>query len=315
MLIYTLKLEKYIKNRILPRLLLQNTIDFNISEDFRMKPYVTEIDVSSHVYPAITKATIYDRILQLIDSIQSDPSIVLIYIVCGVDNRFGLNNPKKYIKSLLSDQDGDYYDKILQMYPNNNAKQTFYINKLTSNYYYLAWTPTEIINNSKILPGNVMIKFTDTIRESSSITLQYYVRIAKYPVPININIGYGPAKEIQCIGNTQSIKPVINNSLYDQLLSRIDTYHILHNTNNLDISTAMRIVSSIVADIKYIPIGQTNIITKIKKITIDNPPNIKITKWAILLYVLYDDIKMTEARSCHELFTKRIKLAENNEGL
>jgi hypothetical protein len=43
---------------------------------------------------------------------------------------------------------------------------------------------------------------------------------------------------------------------------RIDTYHVLYKSGNLDISMATSIVSNIIKDVKYLPYFQSNVITK-----------------------------------------------------
>lgn len=350
MLIFSYKLEKYIKTKILPKILLDSS-KYNIKGSFRRRiPYVTDVDIVNDIYPKINENNIYEELLKLIDRIKEDKNIILVYITCGIDDRFKIETGTKEeldkIKNLLYDDDKARLDLIVEKYANNANKRIFYISEIIWKYYKLRWTPKNIIDNKMILKGNVQVKFTDIIKANTTILLQYYVKIESYPIGIDVVSNYKPfdfknayqlAADYQLkfanygkeyyfmlfpfkffFKNNKKISQELENiiekkfGLYKQLLVRIDTYHMLYDSQNLDIQTATSIVTSIVKDIKQLSIFSSNAITEIQKVSMDNSPNTKMEKWYLLLNVLYDEINATTNSLAKDYFFIFLDMVPND---
>lgn len=351
MLIYTHKLEKYIRKKIFPKVLIVPN-KYSIKGSFRRKiPYITDIDVVNEIYPEINENNIYDKLLHLIGNIKnSKPEIILTYITCGVDERFNIetasNEELDRIRPLLDTDDTKKLDLIIKKYENHQDKRKFYVNELVWKYYKLRWTPKNVINNKMKLAGNLIIKFTDIVKKYSSVLLQFYVKIGSYPLGIDVIANYKPidmTKAYQCAAeyqlklanygreyyfmlfpfkflfrNDKKIRQELEDliekkfGLYKQLMVRIDTFHTLHETGNLDIGTASSIITSIIKDIEYLPDFQSNIISKIKEISIDNPSDIKIKMWDTLLDVLYDELNSSVNFKCKDYFYHYLKMVPND---
>jgi len=199
MLIFTYKLETYIRKNILPKLLLVPN-KYVIKGSFRRRiPYITDIDVVNNVYPEINENNMYEELLKLFERIRKDQNVILVYITCGIDDRFKINTGSSEelskIKSLLDKSDIDEWDIISEKYADNLDKKLFYITEIIWKYYKLRWTPTELISNKKILRGDKtnqsnVITFTETIKKNTSLLLQYYVKIESYMVGVDIVANY-----------------------------------------------------------------------------------------------------------------------------
>ena len=344
MLIYTYKLEKYIKKKVLPKILLDPK-KYIIKGSFKRKiPYVTDIDIVNNIYPKINKTNIYEQLVELIKKLQKEnaQNIILVCITCGVDERFkietGSNDELDRIKSFLTSKEKEEFEMIEQKYANNFDKKIFYINEMIWEIYKIRWTPNNVLDNKKILRGGLEIKFTDVVKQNASLLLQYFVKIDSYPIGIDVVANYVPIdmKDVYeaaaiyqlrmanynreyyfmlfpfkfYFRNDKKISDELTNiiekkfGLYKQLMVRIDTYHMLYNTNNLDIRMATFIISSIIKDINNLPNFQSNVIDKIKEVAMDNPPDIKMREWNVLLSVLYDEINSTVNILAKEYFFK-----------
>src|SRR5437762_1886822 len=118
MLIYTYKLEKYIKNKIFRTILLAPD-KYTIKGSFRRKiPYVTDIDVVNEVYPEINRTNIYLHLKKLVENVLSQKDrIILAYAKCGVDERFKLKNGTDeeiyWIKPLLTPEEIDNINTVM----------------------------------------------------------------------------------------------------------------------------------------------------------------------------------------------------------
>jgi hypothetical protein len=344
MLIFTYKLEKYITKKVLPKILLNPKKYVIKGSFRRKIPYVTDIDIVNNVYPDINKNNIYDKLVELIKNLQkeNDENIIFVYITCGVDERFKIETGSEAelgkIKLLLNEKEKEIFESIEKKYSNNFDKKIFYINEMIWEIYKLRWTPKNVLENKKILREGLEIKFTDIIEKNTSMLLQYFVKIESYPVGIDIVVNYVPvdltkayqlaaqyqlklanyAKEYYYMlfpfkfhfkenkNISKELEDLIEKKfgLYKQLMVRIDTYHILYNTNIIDIRMATYIVSSIVKDIQHLSGFQSNVINKIKEVAQNNPPDIKIREWNTLLSVLYDEINTSVNIMAKDYFFK-----------
>ena len=352
MLIFTYKMEKYVKKILVPKLLIDPN-KYVIKGSFRRRiPYVTDIDIVNDVYPEINENNIYPELVKLIKRVNQDKSIILISITCGTDERFRIKTGSEQelikIKELLQNQEEiEQFDTIIKKYQNDVEKRIFYANELIWKYLRLRWKPQEVLDNQKILSQDFVVKFTDIVKENIMLLLQYFVKINDYPIGVDVIVNYKPmaavgtyytsindyqiklanyAKEYYYMlfplrayfrNNRkiyQELETIIEKKfgLYKQLMVRIDTYHILYDTNNLDIRTATTIVTSIVRDIKYLPDFSSNTITKIAEVAQNNPLDVKMRQWYILLDVLYDDIDMAASVLAKEYFFKYLHLLPEN---
>lgn len=346
MLLYTYKLEKYVKNKIVPQLIIHP--NYSIKGSFKRRiPYVTDIDIVNIVYPDIDENNVYQKIVQLIQKNSLNKDIIMINITCGVDDRFKLVNAESdelnQIEQLLHDADLDQFNSIIQKYQNDKTKMIFYLNELIWKYYKLRWTPQEVLENQKILPGNVQVKFTDIVKLNSVILLQNFIKIGSYPIGVDTVIYYKQINMEQsqnAILNYQikysnyskeyyyMLFPIRNYyrrthnkelyheiddliekkfGLYKQLMVRIDSYHMIYDSKLMQIDTATSIVKSIIKDVNYLPHFHSNVIHKIQKVALNNTPNTKIKEWSILLDVLYDEINTAVSVEAKDYFFKYLQ--------
>ena len=348
MLIFTYKLDKYVKYRLFPKILLLPD-KYVIKGSFRRKiPYVTDIDVVSDVYPKINEENIYLELVKLIKNLGSDKQsgIILVYVTCGTDDRFkiesGSDEELESVKSLLDIKEAAQFDFLLKKYADNFNKKIFFATEMIWEHYKLRWIPKEILENRKELPGNVIVKFTDVVKNNTTLLLQYFVKIGLYPIgvdavvnykKVDLTAAYKSAGDYQLkLANyskeyyymlfpfryyfrdnkelVKELEDLIEKKLglYKQLMVRIDTYTILYNTNNLDIRTATDIVTSIIKDVAYLPGFKSGTPDKIRKSAINNTPEAKMDEWNVLLYVLYDEIDASVNEIAKDPFFKYLKM-------
>lgn len=338
MLIFTYKLEKYIKKRVFPQILLVPN-KYSIKGSFRRRiPYVTDVDVVNDVHPKYHPDNIYRAILKLMERL-STSDVILVYVTCGIDERFGIstgsNEELDKIKSLLEVSEIKELDSIAQKYANNVDKKKFYINEMIWKFYKIRWTPENVLGNEIILRGGIKLKFEDVAKKNSSLLLQYYVKIGLHMLgvdvivvydPINMQLAYQQAADYQLkLANYNNeyyfmlfpfkfyfrndnkilkrLEDIIEKKygLYKQLLVRIDTYHVLYKTGNLDIHWATIIVNRIIDDLKHIG---SNVVDRIRKINSEaTEATVKMEQWFTLLDVLYDEINLdVNSRAKHYFF-------------
>lgn len=352
MLIFTYRLEKYIKNNILPKILLVPN-NYIIKGSFRRRiPYVTDVDIVNTVHPDINRSNIYEHIMKLIYSLLSNKNlpIKLIYVTCGTDDRFkiqtGSDMELKKIKLLLSEDEISTLNSIIEKYPDDTDRKLFYINELIWPFYKLRWSIKQIMDNEFILKDGKKISFKETVENNDSLLLQYFVMIKSYPVGIDVIIQYEEKDNIEAYTMAADYNLKLANysrefyfmifpfkyyfrdnkkisleledliekklGLYKQLLVRIDGYHLLYKTNNLNIKIATDIVNSIMNDTQKLPNFESNVISKIKEIATNNPPDIKMNKWDLLLEILYDEIIASVNIIAKEYFYKYLELVPEN---
>lgn len=324
-------MEKYVKNKIFSEILLVPS-NYQIKGSFRRKaPYVTDVDVINTVYPKIDKKNIYEESVKLINRILDNKNIILVFVHCGVDERFfihnGSNEELKKIKKLLPKGDSKKYQQVLEKYADDHDKKIFFINEIIKKYYKLKWTPKNIIDNKMNLIGGKIATFTDMIQKNHILLFRYFVMIGNYPIGMDVVMVYEPM-DMKMAHRTaanyhlklanylkeyyyllfplryyfikdKKIYRELDNlierkmGLYKQLSVRIGGYKLLYETNNLSYDMAKIIVSSLIKDIYRLPDFQSNIIQKIKDVSLLSTPGEKIIKWEILLNVLYDEINQS----------------------
>ena len=349
MLIFTYKLEKWIKLNLLPKLLIKPSA-YMIKGSFRRRiPYITDIDIVNNVYPEIDESNIYEELLKLISKLKTPEyaGIILVYVTCGVDNRFrietGSNEELDKIKTLLNDSDAQEFELVQKKYANNFDKKIFFISEIIWKYYKLRWTPSEIVANHKKLNKQVIVKLTDEINKNPSLLLQYYAKISSYPIGVDIVINYKPvdmsnayqaaatyqlklanySKEYYymlfpfkyCFRDnkqiTQELEDLIEKKfgLYKQLMVRIDSYHTLYITNNLDYKTALTMVNTVTKDSENLPDFTSNIPKKTNEIENQNiSHDEKLKQWDTLLTVFYGEINGSANAAAKEYFFKYLAM-------
>ncbi|BCS83342.1 Chain A [Cotonvirus japonicus] len=353
MLIFTYKLERYIKNKIIPKILItSDPKNYQIKGSFRRRiPYITDIDIVNNVYPEYNSDNIYEKLRDLITNLSNYPKIKLIYVTCGYDERFRLTDNLdsffKNIKSLLTPQEILEIQTVIDTHPTNIEKQAFFINEIIWDLYKIRWTPQEVLENSKILRGGIKINFEETIKNNSSFLLQYYVKIEIYPIGFDVLVNYEKVDLISSYNNAafyqlklanysreyyymlfpfryyfkknptivKQLEFIIENKfgIYKQLMVRIETYQSLYKSNNLDIETAKSIIISIIHDVMKLKDFQTNTIQQIQNVAMDNTPEIKMHEWNILLGKLYTEINDNVNSRAKKYFFKYLNLIPKSE--
>lgn len=352
MLIFTYYLEKYIKNKILPKILL-NSKKYRFAGSFKRRtPYITDIDVVSTSYPKINSTNIYEHILKLVKKIDTDDykNFIFIQIICGTDDRFNLDTASdeelNKIKLYLSDQEKEYVSIIQQKHQNvDNRKILVY--EIIGRYYKLKWTKKNIIDNEMTLPGDIKIKFTDIIKKNQLMIFQYFINIEGQPVGFDIVINYEPI-DMMNLYKTAANKYIVRSNfykeyyfmmfpfrayfrknekiyneltdiiekkfgLYKQLLVRIETYHKLYETNNLNIRIATLMTNNIKKDVGRLPDFYSESINNIAKIAINNNPESKMIEWYYELDKLYKDINLAVNSVAKQYFFKFLDLVPEND--
>lgn len=353
MLIFTYKLEKWIKLNLLPKLLIVPD-RYVIKGSFRRRiPYITDIDIVNNVYPEINKSNIYDELVKLISKLGTPTyqSIILVYVTCGVDDRFRIDTGSKSeldgIKSLLKPADAKAFELVMEKYADDFDKKIFFISEIIWKYYKLRWSPSEVLVNKKKLTGGLTVQLTDEIDKNPSLLLQYYAKIGSYPVGIDIVINYAPvdmtnayqaaasyqlklanySKEYyymlfpfkHCFRENRPIAQELEDliekqfGLYKQLMVRIDTYHTLYQTENLDLKTAIIIANTLIKDIEHLPNFQSNISKKISEVVnADLPSKSQLELLDTLFTVLYDEINASANAAAKEYFFKYLALVPDD---
>ena len=290
---YSPELETYIKKNIFPIILL-NTKKYYIIGSFKRKiPYVTDVDVINNAFPDVNKNNITEKILNLID--KKNPNIILAYVSCGMDDRFTIKNnfddEIERIKLLLNDSDIQKINDICKKYYNNEGARNYYIDGILNRYRKIRWIPTEIKENKKKMPGNIIISFIDTVAKYSRLTLFYYINVGPCMIGFDISVIYdndssSRAKSVEVyvnqladaskyssdyfeklyslrnyFGNVKNIKTfneldrIIEHKLglYKQLLNRITVYRRLYESNNITVKNGTEIVKYIIMCIPHLP--------------------------------------------------------------
>lgn len=352
MLIYSYNLEKYILNRFFNKLLLLPN-SYTIKGSFRRKiPYVTDIDIVNKIYPTIDKSSIYKKLIDLIDVVQRDDDIILVQITCGIDERFKITDASEdeinNIKKLLKPDEIIEVNKILEKHKDNTEKKIFFLNELIWPLYKLRWSPYQVLNNSMELRGNVRISFEETVEMNAILLLQYYIKIKNELVGVDVAVYYEPYKDTVSYEEAAKYYLKLSNynkeyyymlfplknyfkihdnktaselndliekqmGLYKQLMVRIDAYRILYVTNNLSIETAKNIIINLLRDVPKLREFTTNILSKMRDVAENNPPEVKKEQWYILVNILYDQINNEASRIAKNHFDRYFNMIPNDQ--
>lgn len=352
MLVFTYKLEKFIKKNILPLVLLVKD-KYVIKGSFRRRiPYVTDIDIVNDTSPTVDRANIYDKLVDLIQNLCEYPNIILVYVTCGYDRRFeiktGSEEELSKIIPLLLPDDVARCSHINVVYADKPEKRIFYLNEIIWPYYKLRWTPQEVLSNNLILPGSIAVRFTDVIKENSSLLLQYYLRIGQYFIGIDVVINYGKADLSDSYDSYATYQISYSNhlreyyymlfplkyyfrnnkdqrkkledliekkfGLYKQLMVRIDTYDVLYSSKNLKISYAEGIIQTIISDTSRLQDFHSNATNELKKISNSNlSDDDKMKQYNMILNVLYDEINSSVNAQAKGYFTEIFETIPEND--
>ena len=341
MLSYSDKLEKYVRNNVFSKILL-DTKRYRIYGSFKNKiPYITDIDVVNTVHPEINKNNIYQKIIELIERIQENKSILLAYILCGTDHRFDVDNGSeqeiKQIKNILDANYGAKIDEITQKYGNDKNKMIYYLNELLRGHQGIKWSIDEIKNNSKTLPGNITIMLTDAINSNYRLVMFYYVKIGPTMIGVDVSVIYDIEDSLELknnygkrLANTskystnyfdklyslrnyfkmhknniayKELEDVIENKfgLYKQLMNRINIYRRLYDSGYMTMDSGTDLVKYILRGIPLLPNFTTNLTKKI------NETN-KLYQWKLLLQELLTELDANVSIQSKDYFFKYLDM-------
>jgi hypothetical protein len=345
MLLFSYKLERYIKKKILPRILLSN--NYFLKGSFsRRALYVTDIDVVNKVYPEINPSNIYDKLCDLIRKVQGYNDILLIRITFGYDTRFEpISNTDELNKlnGILKQNEIDIINSIKKKYQSDTKSMLFFLNDYLRGFYKIRWTADEVLNNKKILRGDTEVQFTDFIDKSESITIKYYAMIGSYPLGIDAVINYAPLnlkkvykesgmrtrdrsgyrheyyymlfplrayfRKNKQIYNEINDVIEVKYGLYKQLMVRIENYHLLYLTGFLKPDLASKIVYSIVKDVGTLENFDSNTIKYINNVKTGD----MMKEWDLLLEVLWNEINDKVNELAKNDFTKYIAMVPDKD--
>lgn len=353
MLIFSYNFEKYIKNKVLPLLLIDSRPSkYCIKGSFRRRiTYITDIDVINDVYPEISKSNIYEKVINKIKTIQKHDSIILYALTCGTDNRFritdGNDEELSKIKKLLDEKEQAQLDIIVNKYADNINKRIFFINELIWEKYRLRWTPDEVLANSKILVDNQKVTFTECVDKSSMILFQYFLKLDEYPIGIDMVINYEPVENVTAVYENASayLTKVANYSkeyyymlfpfrhyfrnnkeIRAELEEIIEKKYGLYKQLMVRIDTYHTLYDNKLLDISLATQIISSIVRDTKKLPIfssntitkikessNNQSSVKMSNWYVLLNVLYDEINTDVNMRAEKYFYKFLGLLPENE--
>lgn len=307
MLIFSQKLETYIDNA-LREILLLSTKQFYVKGSFRRKiPYVTDIDVVNVVYPKINQQNIYEKVMSHIQKYikRKDKSIRLVYVSCGVDNRFKLESGSKNeidnIKQYLNDAEIEEVDTIMQKYTDDPERKLFFLNEFIWPLYKIRWTLSDVLEGEKILRGNLKVNFREQLEENNALLFQYFIMIGNTTMGADIVVQYAPTDAYVIYSNAADYNLKLANfsreyyymlfpfryyfrdnpkiidelfeiiekkfGLYKQLMVRIDSFHLLFVTHHLSYKDGVLLAQGIIDDLHHLPQPlETNIVEQFEKV-------------------------------------------------
>lgn len=154
--------------------------DVDMMEEYDCESCNTEDDVVKKFFISLKK--IINNVIKQKEEYYSE-------IKCGIDERFNLDfgkpldgiwNPPEELSSdvfylyedgFLPKQDFEIISTILHKELPLNSNDYDVVKNILRNYYILRWTTDEVLKNKKILPGNVIFKFTDGLRMDSLVKI------------------------------------------------------------------------------------------------------------------------------------------------
>lgn len=346
MIIYTQKLEGYIRKVILPIILMDPT-KYKLRGSFRRKiPYVTDVDISSYLFPDINKLNLYEKLIHHIDTVLDHDNIILYQIKCGYDDRFKPGNYTEddinTIRPLLTVKEASMLDIIISKHSSDPELMNFLIGELIWSLYRIRWSIDEVVRNKKILRGGVEVKFSEALKNDNSFIMHFFVDMGEYPIGFDVVTVYDDYDFIQSVTSAHTrnirkavaakeyyfmlflLKKLINDKnvseeisdivdkkygLYKQLLVRIESYHKLFVSGNLTYGLAKKITISIIKDIRNLTGFETDIIDMLKK-AYETPDKSRVmVEWDVLLETLYAQILKEINDLTKDDFIKYYKLA------
>lgn len=348
MLIYTHKLEKYLRRKIIPKILINPSRYYFLGSFGRRVPYVTDVDIDNDVYPQINRKNIYLKIVKLLNSLRKEKRITFIYAVCGTDDRFRVDSIEDLskldtIRLLLSPDEQRNLDNVLNKYQDED-KLLLFVNEILKPYLKLKWSYDDIINNLIILPGGQKVLLTNVIGNQSRIVLKYYIMVGSHPLGIDVAVYYNKVDKTKSYEQTafrdslkacylkeyyylllplrryfkkkdkkiyQEIDDIIDKKygLYRQIVVRTEMYHVLYKRHLLNIETATIIVLGIIKDLTH-PFSS---IKYIKKASYNNTAENKMREWDLLLGTLSDEVNAYLSNSCQEDYYRYLSLVSEKE--
>ncbi|MEM0354002.1 MAG: hypothetical protein QXW79_00335 [Thermoplasmata archaeon] len=278
--------------------------------------------------------------------------IIFFYIKCGKDERFNVDpnfwEKIDKIYQLVGEENRKEIDAILEKYKDNPDKIKFFVEEMVKEYYELKWMIDDIKQNKLVLPGGKEISFRKTVESNDFLLLRYYIKISSYPVGFDVVVKYEKTHHFRDLERVKLYlikranykkeyyymlfrllyyfyhheRKKWNNmiifvekkfGLYKQLIVRINVYHRLYRLmRDFDIETARDIVVSIVKDLKYLPEFRSTTLDKIRNVSINNPPEVKIEKWNILLNALYNELNAKLNSGSRKYFFKFLRMIPKN---
>ncbi len=307
---------------------------------------MTDIDVVNKVYHRMDAGNIYQYLVQLIKAIATESDIIMIFIICGTDERFQLNTVSdtdiNAVKPLLKPDELAQLDNILAKYKSDPDRQLFYANELIREYYKIRWLPGDIITGYRELRTGIVANFSDILRKQSSFVIQYICKIRSYYIGFdvviiydkhNLKSSYEKAADyhIKLAGynreyyymlfpfryyfrHNKAVADELENiietkyGLYKQLMVRIDVYHLLLVSKNLNILMARCIVSTILHDLKNLTHISSNIPDKLREVVPTGNDQVVMAEWDLLLAVLYDEINASFNLQAKQDFHRYLKM-------
>ncbi|MEM3063141.1 MAG: hypothetical protein QW303_06340 [Nitrososphaerota archaeon] len=303
-------------------------------------PDINRKNIYSHVMRLVKKMK------SLVKSGKS--RIVFFYIKCGKDERFNVetNFWEKIdeIHQLVEEDDRKEMDVILEKYKDNPDKIKFFVEEMVKEYYELNWMVNDVLQDKLILPGGKEISFRRTIETNDFLLLRYYIKISSYPIGFDVVVKYERTHQFRDLERVKIYLIKRANykkeyyymlfrllhyfyhrdrkkwnkmitfiekkfGLYKQLMVRISVYRRLYRLmENFDIEIARNIVVSILKDLKYLPEFRSKISDKIREVATNNPPEVKIKQWDILLNVLYNELNAKLSSDSKKYFFKYLRM-------
>jgi hypothetical protein len=348
MFLFSFKLEKYIRKQVLPKILL-NPRAYIIKGSFKRRvPYVTDIDIVNDIQPRIPKDQLYDHIRRLVMNLPTE--IILLQLTCGTDDRFrlktGSDEEINIIKQLISTEDQIELNKVIEQY-SDPQERFFFINEIVWPYYKIRFWKSEVLDNRKILAGGLEVTVTEMIAKNKTLTMQYSIIIGDYSLGADIAVYYDTVNEKEIYGNARSYYHSLSNykkeyyymlfplrhyfrknatvskeindliekkfGLFKQLAVRIDNYHLLYSTNNLNIGLASKIVKGIIHDTNSLINFKSGAVNDIRQISMNNSPEVKIKEWDILLELLREDIELSANNQSKKFFYHYLALVPRTD--
>jgi hypothetical protein len=332
MLIFSYKLERFIKKKILPKITIG---PYKIVGSFKNKAlYMTDVDLINNTYlENIPMTEMYKRLLSLLNP---GCNIHFIYATCGFDERFQVNSidDVSCLTPLLNEKEKENIQIILHQYQNEPDKSLFFINELLRDHYSLKWTENDIRKNYLELPGQKVIKFTDVLLQDIRIIMRYYIMVGTFPLGLDNGIYYlktdltdffrkhkmrsylhsyfleeyyymlMPLRSYFHHRNPDIYRE-INNIIekkygyYKQLMTVIEMYHKLASKNLLSFQTAKMIIIGIINDLTKKD-DLMNFVKKIKECTHINDQKEKMKEWGNTLSIMYEKVNNQLSKNCKD---------------